>query len=259
MADDLDEGRRAPGWHRDPWRRHAGRYWDGQQWTEYVVNEDRVRDRDPIPQRVLDALPESERPRAAAPPARPAPVADTRLMSAPSARHTTDAILLEDPEPPRPITRRAWDGFRSWPRWAQWTAGIVAALFVIGAASGGDDDKARTIVGDAGTTTSQLLETTVPPPAEATATTTATIPATIPATTAAPAPETTAATVPATTVATVAPTAPATAPPTTRAVIQGVTPGAFCSGSGASGVTNTGLAMTCTTSATDSRNRWRAS
>lgn len=255
MTDEQGE-RREAGWHRDPWRRYAGRYWDGQQWTEHVVSAEQVRELDPIPQRVLDALPESERPRAAVPPGRSAPVVDTRTAPAAAVGgRATETLLIEDPRPLRPITRRALDGFRAWPRWAQWTAGIVGALLVIGAASGGEDDgKARTIVGDAGVTTSQVLEATVPPPAETIATT-----ATIPATTAAPAPATTAATAPATTAATVAATVPATAPPTTQAVIQGVTPGAFCSGSGASGVTNTGLAMTCTTSATDSRNRWRAS
>ena len=36
-----------------------------------------------------------------------------------------------------------------------------------------------------------------------------------------------------------------------------VTPGAFCSPQGARGVTTTGLAMVCTTTATDSRARWR--
>ncbi len=36
-----------------------------------------------------------------------------------------------------------------------------------------------------------------------------------------------------------------------------VTAGAFCSPGGATGVTKTGLQMVCTTSATDSRNRWR--
>src|SRR4051794_28785495 len=36
-----------------------------------------------------------------------------------------------------------------------------------------------------------------------------------------------------------------------------VTPGAFCSPQGATGHTSTGLAMTCTTTASDSRARWR--
>jgi hypothetical protein len=37
-----------------------------------------------------------------------------------------------------------------------------------------------------------------------------------------------------------------------------VTPGAFCSVAGATGLTSTGKAMVCKTTATDSRLRWRA-
>ena len=42
------------------------------------------------------------------------------------------------------------------------------------------------------------------------------------------------------------------------APIQGVHPGAFCSQHGLLGYTTTGKLMRCTTSATDSRYRWRA-
>jgi putative cell wall-binding protein len=48
---------------------------------------------------------------------------------------------------------------------------------------------------------------------------------------------------------------PPTSPPPPANV---VTPGAFCSPAGATGVSATGLAMVCKTSATDTRNRWRA-
>ena len=37
-----------------------------------------------------------------------------------------------------------------------------------------------------------------------------------------------------------------------------VTSGAFCSPAGATGVTSTGIPMTCTTAPGDDRNRWRA-
>lgn len=39
---------------------------------------------------------------------------------------------------------------------------------------------------------------------------------------------------------------------------QVVTAGAFCSPAGATGVTSTGIPMTCTTAAGDGQNRWRA-
>jgi len=45
-----------------------------------------------------------------------------------------------------------------------------------------------------------------------------------------------------------------TSPPTSA---QLVTPGAFCAPAGATGVSKTGVAYTCKTSSTDTRNRWR--
>ncbi|MEU5554302.1 hypothetical protein ABZ738_31475 [Micromonospora sp. NPDC047793] len=45
---------------------------------------------------------------------------------------------------------------------------------------------------------------------------------------------------------------------TTEYVAKGVHPGSFCSRQGARGVTKTGKPMVCTTTATDSRKRWRA-
>lgn len=50
---------------------------------------------------------------------------------------------------------------------------------------------------------------------------------------------------------------PVPPPPAPPAVRDGVTAGAFCSPGGARGVTVTGVAMVCTTTADDSRNRWR--
>ena len=40
-------------------------------------------------------------------------------------------------------------------------------------------------------------------------------------------------------------------------VVKDVTAGAFCTPAGASGLTKTGLPVTCKISATDTRNRWR--
>jgi len=84
-----------------------------------------------------------------------------------------------------------------------------------------------------------------------------------PPTTAAVAPTTKAATTAKTTAAapktTAATKTTAAARTTTAAAAKAtVTPGAFCSGAGTTGVTSTGKAMVCKTSATDTRLRWRA-
>lgn len=52
-----------------------------------------------------------------------------------------------------------------------------------------------------------------------------------------------------------APAPPAAAPPASAGAVH---PGAFCSGAGSTGVTVKGTPMVCTTTATDSRLRWRA-
>ena len=54
------------------------------------------------------------------------------------------------------------------------------------------------------------------------------------------------------------PPAPAPPPPAAPPTKTDVTPGAFCSPGGAFGTTATGTPMQCKTSATDTRNRWRA-
>jgi hypothetical protein len=48
------------------------------------------------------------------------------------------------------------------------------------------------------------------------------------------------------------------APPAAPAGQQGVHPGAFCSPGGATGYTSAGTRMVCSTTASDSRNRWRS-
>jgi len=87
----------------------------------------------------------------------------------------------------------------------------------------------------------------------------ASIPATttVPATTATAAPTTKAATTAKTT--TSAPKTTAATKTTTSAAVQTtVTPGAYCSVEGATGLTSKGTKMVCKTTATDSRLRWRA-
>jgi hypothetical protein len=51
--------------------------------------------------------------------------------------------------------------------------------------------------------------------------------------------------------------APVQAAPPPTSTTKAVTPGAFCSPAGATGVSAKGVAYTCKTSATDTRNRWR--
>ncbi|WP_433460611.1 hypothetical protein [Micromonospora sp. CA-248212] len=54
------------------------------------------------------------------------------------------------------------------------------------------------------------------------------------------------------------PTRKASPTPTKASVRQGVHPGSFCTPQGARGVTVTGKAMVCTTTAADDKKRWRA-
>jgi hypothetical protein len=274
MTDEGSRERRPAGWKKDPSGRHFGRYWDGQQWTEHVISAEKVQSIDPVPLRPEPSLLSDAPPPPPAPSA-PAAAAPTEVISAaPTIRGpmptapgwTPDAAPSRGPLPVAPIDpsdprgkgeNQVLTAVRGWPRWATWTAGSVVALVLIAAAASGDedDDKPVSVVGQVETTLTMPVVTTLAP-------TTTQLATTIPPTTLAP----TTVTTPATTRATVAATAPPTTPtptaaPTTAAPVvrQGVTPGAFCSPGGARGVTDTGIAMTCTTSATDERNRWRAS
>lgn len=47
-------GDRPGRWARDPYRRHASRYWDGGRWTEHVMSAARVPSTDPVPQRSVE-------------------------------------------------------------------------------------------------------------------------------------------------------------------------------------------------------------
>jgi hypothetical protein len=100
----------APGrWARDPYRRHASRYWDGERWTEHVMSAARVPSIDPVPQRsveVIDAM--------------PAPVS------------------LGSPRP-EAVPRRASDRRPAWRRSAPWAVAVIACgLVIIGIAITGD-------------------------------------------------------------------------------------------------------------------------
>lgn len=149
---------------------------------------------------------------------------------------------------------RWWAGFRGWPVWLQIPAALVVGFFALAIvlapfSSTKDSNRIRSV---ATTTTTEAVTTTSSSTSTSTTSTTSsstttTVPVT---TTTTRAVTTTAATSPATT----------SAPVTTAAsVVQaGVTPGAFCSPGGARGTTVAGEAMVCTTTATDTRNRWRA-
>lgn len=82
MADDGRD-QHAPGWKRDPWRRHAGRYWDGGQWTEHVVSTARVTSIDPVPSNPPPVSPPPLPPVEPSPPRQTAP-APVRAVGPPS-------------------------------------------------------------------------------------------------------------------------------------------------------------------------------
>ena len=132
----------------------------------------------------------------------------------------------KDPAEWKPPLQAAWADYAR-----SWAATKVAYGLT---ADQAEVDALRAVLLPAPPTTAAPTPAPTPPPATAPATTRA------PSTTKPPAAK-----------------APATTA-TTSSVAQGVTPGAFCTPGGARGVTNTGRAMVCTTTATDSRNRWRA-
>lgn len=209
---DQGAGRQRPaGWKKDPSGRHFGRYWDGAQWTQHVISAEKVQSIDPLPPRPAEVQ------RAVQPHTDPAPTKVAQVVAPTAVLPTTQVDAprsLGEPVPARPLPGRAWDGFRRWPRWAQWAVGIFVGLVIIGAATGGEDDtQPVSVVGQVSTTVSAPAAaaepaTTEPPATQAPTTATSVAPTTtrLPATTAATAPATTAATAPATTAA----TAPAT-------------------------------------------------
>lgn len=200
MADPYDDARRAPGWKRDPWQRFAGRYWDGEQWTEHVVTAEKVRSVDPVPA----TPPVTER----------APAAAPEPALAPTVAMETAHPAVSKSATPRPWST-TWSSIKGWPRWAHWMGGIFLLLLLIGAATGGpdevnDNDAPRPVVGDSATTLTLPLATTTEMPTTTVAATT------VPSTTLPPATATTGA--PVTTRTTVATTVATTAAPTTASV-----------------------------------------
>ena len=141
-------------------------------------------------------------------------------------------LFLNGPEPPRPPYQipESKETTRLAGQWKALSGKVKIGVVVGGVLS----------LGAVGAMANPLTSTTPPTSASVSA----------PATTAAPP-----------TTATVAPTTKAatTAKTTTAAAAKAtVTSGAFCSGAGTTGVTSTGKAMVCKTSATDTRLRWRA-
>ena len=129
MADEADESR-APGWHRDPFGRFYGRYWDGERWTAQVVKENRSLSTDP---------PDGPTPPGGSPP-------------------------LADPPVPTPVRAPEATG-RTWRRW-QVLAGVgVAFLAGVGVGgSGAEKEKTVEATGQASTTQATLSHIQVIPP-----------------------------------------------------------------------------------------------
>jgi hypothetical protein len=219
------------GWYPDPSGRHEQRFFDGRQWSDHVVDAG-VTGLDPLP------------------------------LSPPA---TTSPQVVIDTTRPLPVVPNSAQARRPWYRRKRWWA-AGAAVVVIGAAAagGGSDDKpksdtpievvATTVAGS--TSVAENTMTTVEVTTSAAPPTFAAVP------TAAPAPQAPTPTQPPQT------TPPATQPPSTDppAATQPagtVHPGAFCSPPGATGVTEDGTPMICSTTSADGvpygegKARWR--
>ena len=92
MPDD-DSDLRA-GWKRDPSRRFAGRYWDGERWTEHVVSAGHVVSVDEIGE--VDPVP--LRPPVAAPPAPTTPLVTSPPATAPPTTSPSQGPPSTSPE-----------------------------------------------------------------------------------------------------------------------------------------------------------------
>lgn len=212
----ADQGQRQPrpaGWKKDPSGRHFGRYWDGEAWTEHVISAEKIQGIDPVPARPEPSLvPDSPSPPVPPPTTMLAQPGATFRGPVPTATGWTPQGPSRGPVPTNPPrddpkgqgTNKVLVAIRRWPRWLQWTIGVVVVLVIVGAAaSGGEDDQQPvSVVGDVATTlTLPLASTTAPapattlPPVTQAPTTEATAPATTraPVTTAATAPAVTAA------------------------------------------------------------------
>jgi hypothetical protein len=126
-------GDRPGRWARDPYRRHASRYWDGGRWTEHVMSAARVPSTDPVPKRSVEL---------------------TDAMSAPAS--------LGVPRPPASHRRPAWM------RTAPWVVAVIACgLVIIGIAISGDPPRPTQVQ----TNVTEPVATTAPSDATPLATT----------------------------------------------------------------------------------------
>ena len=136
MADQGTGQQRPAGWHRDPFGRFHGRYWDGERWTDQVVKENRSLATDP-------------------------PDGETVPGGGPSVDGTP--ATAEAALPP------ATSG-RSWRTWQLLTAVGVAFVLGIAAGAGGaekDQKVAATDTAEPATTRATLSHVQVIPPSSA--------------------------------------------------------------------------------------------
>ncbi len=107
MAEEVNDPT-APGWKQDPIGRFAGRYWDGSDWTEHVVDSDRTRSLDPMS-------------------------AETQPIRPASAQEVTAGLAPVNQSPAGPPPRR-----REWPLWTR--VALAVAVVVVAAAAGLSSD-----------------------------------------------------------------------------------------------------------------------
>lgn len=137
---DQGQDRRAPGWKRDPSGRFAGRYWDGERWTEHVMDANRVPGIDPVP----------EPPRSPVP---PAPPVARRPEPAPTPVESRPArVLPTDPSKQRRV-----------PLWAKIAIPVVVVVALAAAAGSDDPGSDVQVTGPSPT----VAEGGAPPPAPA--------------------------------------------------------------------------------------------
>lgn len=120
------EQRWAAGWKRDPWHRFAGRYWDGSEWTERVVSQERILGVDPLRQDLVRHPPST---------LNSTPVS-SEFREHDSQRSPTPSLTRQEPSPVR-------EGSVRWPARAPWTLVIVAGGLIIATAAGIGRDQTR--------------------------------------------------------------------------------------------------------------------
>lgn len=136
MADEATRDPRAPGWKRDPWRRHPGRYWDGTRWTEHVVSAQRVVSVDPVPDYAPPPPPPPPPPPAPVqappdPPREPLPTRPSQpAVAIPDTKRRTCAIVV--------LVGAAGMAIGAFLPWVKVTAPFVGTISVAGMDGGGD-------------------------------------------------------------------------------------------------------------------------